>query len=66
MTSQRDDVDLRVIHLVRDPRAIHNSLLSRAGSWPQRRRSASLLCADMRADLRATQDLSSRRWTGVR
>ncbi|KAF0291721.1 Carbohydrate sulfotransferase 3 [Amphibalanus amphitrite] len=63
---ERTDLDARVIHLVRDPRAIHNSLLTKHHAWPQRRRNATLLCEDIRADLRASQSISSDRWTGVR
>ncbi|XP_043208991.1 uncharacterized protein LOC122374364 [Amphibalanus amphitrite] len=63
---ERTDLDVRVIHLVRDPRAIHNSLLTKHHAWPEWRRNASLLCEDIRADLRASQSISSDRWTGVR
>ncbi|XP_043211998.1 carbohydrate sulfotransferase 1-like isoform X2 [Amphibalanus amphitrite] len=63
---ERTDLDVRIIHLVRDPRAIHNSLVSRGHAWPQRRRNATLLCEDIRDDLRASQSINSDRWTGVR
>ncbi|KAF0294537.1 Carbohydrate sulfotransferase 5 [Amphibalanus amphitrite] len=63
---ERTDLDVRVIHLVRDPRAIHNSLLTKHHAWPQRRRNATLLCEDIRDDLRASQSINSDRWTGVR
>ncbi|XP_043208993.1 carbohydrate sulfotransferase 3-like isoform X2 [Amphibalanus amphitrite] len=62
---KRTDLDVRIIHLVRDPRAIHNSLLTKHHAWPQRRRNATLLCEDIRADLRASQSINSDRWTGV-
>ncbi|XP_037084415.1 uncharacterized protein LOC119104799 [Pollicipes pollicipes] len=61
-----EGLNVHIVHLVRDPRGILNSILRQRRQWPERRRDPEYTCADMRDDIRSWRDVTSSRLSVVR
>ena len=60
------DPKLKIIHLIRDPRGIYNSLLSRPGGpWPTKNQSIEM-CQQLSLDLKILKDLDASRYMAVK
>ena len=60
------DTDIKVVHLVRDPRAMITSIARRPGVWSSLLKNSTFQCQRMEDDMKLEQGLPKERYVRVR